>query len=280
MHDFFSASTAKSFVAQRRGHKVNIFRCTPFESGHLTRMTHQELLEELDAIAGREGASADAGCELSMRDICKADPEFSSTVEPKVSLKGRAVLVNLGSQRLCAVLMNTEAVLLAKPASAGLALRVQEQLQELLQSNAGSFSADDKPSFILAALEAILLSATMVRAQRTSRSPLTHAHNPTPSILPAHVPALNATRWRSRRSHPVARQDIESKINELIDQIQSEVALVHDGASIFDNPSEGAAWMIGACELQKRVSGLATVTGGLNHALVEVLERRKNGRSK
>ena len=177
--DYFSASTARSACSRRMNHGLNIFRCTANESGPLTHTTHRELLDELDAIAEREGASAEVGCELSVRDICKADPEFSSTIEPKVSPRGRAVLVNLGSQRLCAVLMSTEAVLLAKPTSTELAIKVQGHLQELLQSNVGGSSAADKPTFLLAALEAILLSATMV-SSRPPQSP----HRRTPGAFP------------------------------------------------------------------------------------------------
>lgn len=213
------------------GHRVNAFRCTPDEMFDPERLTRRELLEELDGAAERDGAAADIGSELSVRDVCKVDPQFSSLLDPDITVRGQVVLVNLGPQGLGALIMRSVCILLVTESSFELAKAVQRRLRRLLQrvqqdhtgrvgscndlAAASATSSAGEPTSALAsksrlpfratALEAILLSASLVRAALRAAA-RAQSHHPRPP--PASSARLAARRLAPRRSFTgAAEQD-------------------------------------------------------------------------
>lgn len=178
-----------SFAAQGTGHRVNVFRCSVGSFSERQRLTHRELLDALDAVsdaeAQAEDTDADSMSELSVRDVCKVDPQFSALLDPKIDVRGSTVLVNLGKQKFGAVIMKTETFLLATEGSLTFAADVQRRLRRLLQEGGAAATADDgsgasggadsfggsggsssKSPFQATTLEAILLSASLVSGLR------------------------------------------------------------------------------------------------------------------
>ena len=226
-----------SSAAQGTEHKVHIFRSTIGSNSDREQLTHRKILDIIDEIGEREGTAADAASELSVRDVCKVDPQFSTLLDPKVDVRGQVVLVNLGPQRLGALIMKTEVILLATESTVDFARSVQRRLQRLLnvkaepgargsQADLPESPAAPKSPFQATTLEAILLSASL---------------------------------------------ELQGKIDTLVVKVNQEVSLVHE-ASLFEDASEGAAWIVGARELKNRINGLAGTARGLDKALTETLD--------
>lgn len=78
---------------------------------------------------------------------------------------------------------------------------------------------------------------------------------------------------RACARHP--RQELQTKIDTLTERVNEEVKMVHE-ASLFEDPSEGAAWIVGARELKNRITGLASTARGLDHALTEILDEEED----
>ena len=173
-----------SFAAQGTGHRVSLFRCTPDKDHGCEHLTHSELLDALDSAFEREcpavddaigGKSGPEPMELSVRDVCKVDPQFSALLDAEITVRGQTVLLSLGSQRFGALLLKSEAFLLAPDSSSEMATGVQRRLRNLLEQGsppapshnkgkAAASASNLRPPFQATALEAILLSAMLVSA--------------------------------------------------------------------------------------------------------------------
>ena len=193
-------------------------------------------MEIRDSVDTTERDDPDASL-LSVRDIYKVDPRFSALLEPDITVRGKTMLISLGTQRLGALISKTEIRLLATPTSTDLAEQVQRHLRQLLRQQqaaiqAGAAARDSEAEnssqapFQATALEAILLSATF---------------------------------------------GLEREIGSLIRQVDEEVDTVHE-ASLFEEPSEGAAWVVGVRELKNGIGAARGRAKGLDHALADALE--------
>ena len=146
-----------SFALSGEGHVTTVVRFSlEVLSSRPRRLNHRELLDELDTQMPESDDAWASG--LSVRDVCKVDPQFSALLQPCIFIRGSTLLVSLGSQRLGAILMADQLYLLVPESRSPMVELVQRKLRQLLRPQGRSSGMT--PAFQVSAFEAVLHSAS------------------------------------------------------------------------------------------------------------------------